>query len=289
MYLPHHRDNNYHRNIIRNFYKDTTNKDRYRIQHNDDDGIIITKIAKFKRNNKNQSLNNVKEQPITVFNNTINKSLNEFNNKVDEKKLEIKMMKDKINKITLPDPPNTNFVDNTLKFFNLNQGDNIQAKKSKIMNLLDNAIKDIENETKDITPQPSEKDIIEKSTKLDLIVNNVEHKVKLFELEKENENNYQMLHGIIEEKEKNLNQLEQDLASANNKVISIIDNKETTIDEQNKIIEDYKNELLNLRTSIENEKKEKINLIKEADTKMQNLAETAENEITNVKNNFILL
>lgn len=218
----------------------------------------------------------------TIFDKNIENLLIKFNKKVDENKKYIddkkKYINDeyqRINEIPLPEPPKTNLFDNALKFLNLNQEDNIQGKKSKIMNLLDQAIEDIKNEKIiDITSQPSQQDILKKSTKLDLIVNGVEQNVKLFDLEKENENNYQKLYGYIKEKEKHLNQLEQDLAGAKIEAIIISDNKQTTINEQNKIIEDYKNQLSDLKTSIAKEKKEKNDLIKQTETKIESL-ETA--------------
>lgn len=277
------------KNIIGYFYSERPILlSKYNINSKADQTDIIRALYNYKEKNKNQSLNNVKEQPITVFNNTINNLLNEFNKKVNDKKNYINDEYKRIKDIPLPDPPNTNILDNALKFLNLNQEDNIQGKKSKIMNLLDNAMVVIENEKiNNITPQPSEKDIIEKSTKLDLIVNNVEHKVKLFELEKENENNYQKLYGYIKEKEKHLNQLEQDLAGAKIEAIIISDNKQTTINEQNKIIEDYKNQLSDLKTSIAKEKKEKNDLIKQTETKIENLETAKELRDAELENLYV--
>lgn len=216
----------------------------------------------------------------TVFDDTIENLLNEFNNKVDDKKKYINDEYQRINEIPLPKPPNTNLLDNMFKFIKQEKGD-IQKSRSHIMELLDKAIKDIENETKDIT---SKKDIIEKSTNLDLIVNNVKHNVSLFELEIENENKYQELFGIIKEKENNLHELQQELEKKDFEAIANIDKERTIINEKDEIIENYKKQLDVLKTNIESERKNQKDIIK----RLQTAKQLGENELGDLYDKIII-
>lgn len=209
------------KNIIGYFYsKRPILLSKYNINNKADQTDIIRELYEYKKN-KNQSLNNVKEQPITVFDDTIENLLNEFNNKVDENKKYIddkkKYINDKyqrINEIPLPKPPNTNLLDNMFKFIKQEKGD-IQKSRSHIMELLDKAIKDIENETKDITIQSSKNDILKKSEKINLYVNGVKQNVKLFDLALQNENDRRKYVELINNQIEYANNLKQDLINAN--------------------------------------------------------------------------